>query len=177
MTQNDLVPPRPTSSRDEVRNPYLTSSRVPFSRRDEDEVEVLGQKTTQKELDLVPKEKPVDNSAKSPYTLTMIPSECNRCGSKIWLGLSDLRMNAKLDPELLSIRGQMAACAACRDTYSIHKSGRGFEADYRTANRIAWSDPDQKVLASHVCNPDLIRTELPNYWPTATYQPTEEPRF
>ena len=119
----------------------------------------------------------MDNSVQSEYTSTMIPSECNRCGSKIWKGQSDLKMTTKLDPELLSIPGQIAAFIAGRDTYAIHRNGRGFEADFRTANLIAWSDADRKVLASHVCNPDAIRTELPSYWDALTYEPTEEPRF
>lgn len=107
------------------------------------------------------------------------PDFCQRCMSAIWHLWTRSGFTVRLDPEPLDFKGDLECYLAGRHTFKLWRVGPyRFEVDYRLPiERQRW-DGSGVVLAEHICDPDNIRTELPDYWKQGNiYEHPEEAPF
>lgn len=174
--ENDLAPPRPDLAPARSRMSDLTSPLAPVSRRGEGEVRNRGAETGQFWLQFAGEVEPVDNFPRLSEVAS--PDRCRRCQSMIWKVIARSGFTYRLDPEPIDAKTDVVCYLAQRATFKLWPIGGGnFEVDRRTRNDLLWDKGERIVLAEHICDPDNIRTELPDYWPTKTYTMNEEPPF
>ena len=137
--------------------------------------------------------KPVDNSKQSAWAaianvenfphprVTEIgkPDHCWGCKSAVWVLWIRLGFKVYMDPEPVTPAQDLEFYLAKprRKTFALWKVGNEFEADYRGNHDIKRDDGSHIVLAEHKCDPNNIRTELPNYYPRPSSHYSEEPPF
>lgn len=104
------------------------------------------------------------------------PIYCTACGQLIWQGICTTGFLTKLDPQPLTIADEIYKKIDKINSYELSRTGRSFEAMYRSLNRIKRSTPSQEriVLARHDCKRSTVifrlkgqepdQEEIPDYW-------------
>lgn len=93
---------------------------------------------------------------------------CAKCHSAVWVCLSHwiAAFTLHLDPEPLSKLDELKLRVAGRRIWQAVNTSIGtFTVKKRTVDMIANSTGQEVVLTEHVCNPNNVRLELPEYWP------------
>lgn len=87
------------------------------------------------------------------------PSQCARCGESVLRGLDNdqCAFVATVDPEPVTVEGELLAIAQGRWTYDGHRggTGQGIELVARTADMLTCRTAD--VFADHRCGSPLPR--------------------
>lgn len=115
---------------------------------------------------------------RQPLSYQSTPEHCKRCRAAIWRLLVN-GIETQLDTIPATPADELTARLNKRWAYEIRRWSTSFEADFRSARRIANTRPNTIVLLAHHCGSANTSDKHPEYFPPRFTAPPaqKEPPF